>query len=170
MIYQTVVPQFTKMLGNLLAFLEKAEKYAGEKEFEVDVLLRSRLAPDQIDLIHQVQIACDVAKLGAARLAGKEKTAPVHQDTEQTSAELKARIESVVSYLGTFTAEDFAGAAERRISHPRWEGKTLSGEEFLLQNVVPNLYFHVTTAYAILRHNGVNLGKADYLGNLPFKK
>ncbi len=170
MIYKTVVLQFIKMLGNLSAILDKAAKHAEEKKFEVEVLLRSRLAPDQFDLIRQVQIACDAAKFGAARLTGKENDVPSHPDTEQSLAELKARIAKVVSYLRSFRAGDFAGAAERRVSHPRWEGKTLSGEEYLLQNVVPNLYFHVTTAYAILRHNGVNLGKADYLGEMPYKR
>lgn len=170
MIYETIVPQFTKMLGNLSAHLDKAAKFAEEKKIDVDVLLRSRLAPDQFDLTRQVQIACDAAKLCAARLSGKEKEAPSYPDTEQTLAELKARIDKVVTYLRSFTAADFATAAQRRISQPRWEGKSLSGEEYLLQHAVPNLYFHVTTAYAILRHNGVALGKADYLGELPFKK
>ena len=170
MIYQIVVPQFSKMLGNLQAILDKAGKYAEEKKFEVDVLLRARLAPDQFNLIQQVQVACDTAKLCAARLADKEKEAPNHPDTEHTLAEVKARLASVVSYLATFSAADFAGAAERRITQPRWKGRTLSGEEFLIQHALPNLYFHMTTAYAILRHNGVPVGKADYLGALPYKE
>jgi hypothetical protein len=169
MIYQLVVPQFEKMLGNLLAVLNEAAKYAEEKKFEVDVLLQARLCPDQFNLIRQVQIACDTAKLGAARLAGKDKDAPSHPDEERTLPELKARIESVVGYLRSFTAKDFQGAAERRITQPRWNGKTLSGEEFLIQHVIPNVYFHVTTAYSILRHNGVPVGKKNYLGSLPFK-
>ena len=132
MIYDLVVPQFTKMLGNLLSILDEAEKYAAEKKFDVGVLLQSRLAPDQFNLMRQVQVACDTAKLGAARLTDSEKDAPAHADTEQTLTEVKARIESVVAYLNGFSPGDFAAAAEQRISQPRWKGKTLSGHEFLI--------------------------------------
>ena len=169
MIHTLVVSQFSKMLGNLVAILNEAEKYAGEKKFDVAVLLQARLAPDQFNLIKQVQIACDTAKLGAARLAGTEKDAPVQADTEATLGEIKARIESTVAYLKGFTAQSFAGAAERRITQPRWNGKSLSGEEFLVQHVIPNFYFHVTTTYAILRHNGVPVGKRNYLGDMPYR-
>lgn len=169
MIHTIVVQQFSKMLRNLLAILDEAEKYAAEKKFDVAVLLQSRLSPDQFRLIQQVQTACDTAKLGAARLAGTEKDAPVNSDTEATLAEIKARIESTVAYLQGFTAQSFAGAAERRITQPRWNGKSLSGEEFLVQHVIPNFYFHVTTTYAILRHNGVPVGKRNYLGAMPYR-
>ena len=170
MIHTLVVRQFSKMLGNLVAILGEADKYAGEKKFDVAVLLQARLAPDQFDLIKQIQIACDTAKLGAARLAGTEKDAPAQADTEATMAEIKARIESTVAYLQGFTAQSFAGAAERRITQPRWNGKSLSGEEFLVQHVIPNFYFHVTTTYAILRHNGVPVGKRTYLGDMPYRE
>lgn len=170
MIHTLVVSQFSKMLGNLVAILNEAEKYAGEKKFDVAVLLQARLAPDQFNLIKQVQIACDTAKLGAARLADAEKDAPVQADTEATLGEIKARIESTVAYLQGFTAQSFAGAAERRITQPRWNGKSLSGEEFLVQHVIPNFYFHVTTTYAILRHNGVPVGKRNYLGDMPYRE
>ena len=170
MIHTLVVSQFSKMLGNLLAILNEAEKYAGEKKFDVAVLLQARLAPDQFNLIKQVQIACDTAKLGAARLADAEKDAPVQADTEATLGEIKARIESTVAYLQGFTTQSFAGAAERRITQPRWNGKSLSGEEFLVQHVIPNFYFHVTTTYAILRHNGVPVGKRNYLGDMPYRE
>jgi uncharacterized protein len=169
MIYEIVVPQFTKMLGNLLAILDDAGKYAEEKKFDVGVLLQSRLAPDQFNLLRQVQVACDTAKLGAARLTDTEKNAPVHDDSEQTLADIKARIEGVVKYLNTFTAKDFAAAADRRITQPRWTGKTLSGQEFLIQHVIPNFYFHTTMVHAILRHNGVGIGKGNYLGAMPFR-
>lgn len=169
MIYDLVVPQFAKMLGNLSANLDQAEKFAEQKKFDVDVLLQSRLAPDQFSLLRQVQIACDTAKLGAARLSDTEKQAPAHADTERTLGELKARIDSVISYLRAYPADAFEGAAERRISQPRWKEKTLSGQEFLIQHVIPNFYFHVTTAYAILRHNGVEIGKASYLGPMPLR-
>lgn len=170
MIHTLVVPQFTKMLDNLLAILNEAEKYAGEKKFDVGVLLQSRLAPDQFSLIRQIQTACDTAKLGAARLAGTEKDAPTHTDTEATVGEIKARIESVIAYLRGFTADAFASAAARRITQPRWNGKSLSGQEFLVQHIIPNFYFHVATAYAILRHNGVPVGKKNYLGDMPYRE
>ncbi len=170
MIHEIVITQFRKMLGNLLTILDEGEAYATHKGFDVDVLLRARLAPDQFDLIRQIQIACDNAKMAAARLSGTEAKVPVHPDTEKTLAEVKARIESTVRYLGEFAPTDFAVAAERRISQPRWKEKSLSGTEFVVQYALPNFYFHVTTAYAILRHNGVPVGKKHYLGELPFKE
>ncbi|HXH30625.1 MAG TPA: DUF1993 domain-containing protein [Bacteriovoracaceae bacterium] len=168
MLYDITVTQFSKMLGNLSRILDKAHAYAGSNKFEVEVLLNSRLAPNQFNLIRQVQIACDTAKLCASRLSGKE--APAHEDSEKTLPELKGRIESVIGYLNGFTAKDFSGAEERKVSQPRWEGKYLTGTEFALQHAVPNLYFHITTAYSILRHNGVDIGKKDYLGEMPYKK
>jgi len=169
MIHKIVVAQFSKMLTNLLAILSEAEKYAGEKKFETGVLLQARLAPDQFNLMRQIQTACDTAKLGAARLAGTEKDVPAHADTEATMGEIKARIESVITYLGSFRPEAFGDAAARRITQPRWNGKSLSGEEFLVQHVIPNFYFHVAAAYAILRHNGVPVGKRNYLGDMPYR-
>lgn len=168
MLYEITVPQFIKMLQNLNKIIDKAALNAESRKIDMTVLLNSRLAPDQFNFIRQIQIACDTAKLCASRLSGKE--APVHEDKEQTLAEVKARIESVVSYLATFKAEDFNGAEERKISQPRWEGKYLTGYEFALQHAIPNLYFHITTAYSILRHNGVDIGKKDYLGEMPYKK
>jgi hypothetical protein len=170
MIHAIVVTQFTKMLTNLLAILDEAEKFAGEKKFDAGVLLQSRLSPDQFSLVQQIRTACDTAKLGAARLADREKDAPVHGDTEQTLGEIKARIESVIAYLRGFAPDAFAKATERRITQPRWAGKTLAGQEFLIQHVMPNFYFHVVTAYAILRHNGVGIGKRNYLGDMPFRE
>jgi hypothetical protein len=170
MIYDTVVPQFIKMLENLLAILDEAEKYAADKKFDVGVLLHSRQAPDQFNFIRQVQVACDTAKFGAARLTDTEKDAPTHADIEQTLSEIKARIESVIAYLNGFSSDDFSASAELRISQARWEGKTLSGYEYLIQHVIPNFYFHVTSAYSILRHNGVGIGKKIYLGALPYRE
>lgn len=169
MFYDLTVVQFSKMLNNLNAILDKGAAYAEAKKFDVNVLLNSRLAPDQFNLIRQVQIACDTAKLGVARLTGKMETVPVHPDTETSLPELKARIQSVLDYLSRFSPDDFAEAAERIISQPRWEGKYLTGQEFAIQHAIPNLYFHITTAYAILRHNGVDIGKKDYLGPMPYK-
>lgn len=167
MLYELTAVQFTKMLGNLDAMLDKAAAFSEVKKFNVDVLLQSRLAPDQFHLIRQVQIACDTAKLGVARLTGK--TAPVHDDNESSLAELKSRIRDVMTFLGSITLQDFEGAETRHVSQPRWEGKYLTGLEFAVQHAIPNLYFHTTTAYAIMRHNGVDLGKKDYLGVMPYK-
>ncbi|WP_303979788.1 DUF1993 family protein [Dongia mobilis] len=169
MIHKIVVSQFTKMLGNLSAILDKAAAFAEPKKIDMDVLLNARLAPDQFNLLRQIQIACDTANLGAARLTGKEATTPSFPDSEKTLAEIKARIASTIEILRKLSEADFADSATRRISQPRWEGKTLSGEEFLIQHVVPNFYFHLTTAYAILRHNGVDVGKKDYLGAMPYR-
>lgn len=165
--YELTVPQFIKMLNVLNSLLDRGAQYAETKKFDVEVLLNSRLAPDQFNLIRQVQIACDTAKFGVARLTGKD--APSHPDTEKTLPELKARIESTISFLESFKESDFAGAEERLITNPRWEGKSLVGKDFLIQYLLPNFYFHIVTAYSILRHNGVDIGKKDYLGKLPFR-
>ena len=167
MLYEMTIPLFTKALHNMSKHLEKGAAYADTKKFEVDVLLNSRLAPDQFHLIRQVQVACDTAKFAASRLTNKE--APTHEDKEKTLAELQTRIDSTLSYLKTFNPAEFKGAEERKVSHPRWEGKWLTGFEFATQHVIPNFYFHATHVYAILRHNGVDLGKKDFLGELPFK-
>lgn len=148
--------------------LDKAAQYAESKKFDVDVLLQARLAPDQFNFTRQIQIMCDTAKFCAARLSGKD--APTHPDTEKTVPELKERIASVINYLEAFNPNDFADSAKKQISQPRWEGQYMHGDEFVLQYALPNLYFHMTTAYSILRHNGLDIGKKDYLGKLPFKK
>lgn len=168
MLFEVIIPQFAKMLGNLDLILDKAARHAETKKFDVEVLLNSRLAPDQFNFTRQIQIACDTAKLAAARLTGKE--APVHEDKEKNLAELKTRIAQVIDYLKSFQASDFNESATRKVSQPRWEGKYLTGMEFAAQHALPNLYFHITTAYSILRHNGVEIGKKDYLGEMPYKK
>jgi uncharacterized protein len=167
MLHDIVILQFVKMLQNLNLCLDKAGAHADAKKFDATVLLGSRLAPDQFALLRQIQIACDTAKSGAAQLTGKE--APAHEDHEKTLADAKARIAKVIEYLRSFSPKDFTGAEARRISQPRWAGKSLSGSEYAEQHLIPNFYFHVTTAYAIMRHNGVDLGKKDYLGPMPFK-
>lgn len=164
--HQTVL-EIKKLLRNLDAILEKAAAGASARKFDVSVLLHSRLAPDMFPLISQVRLACDHAKWAAARTAGKES--PSHADKEQTVDELRARIADVVSFMDGFTAADFAGADDRRVSLPRWEGKSMSASEYLLEYALPNFFFHYTTAYAILRHNGIELGKRDYLGSLSMK-
>ncbi len=159
--------QFSKTLHNLSLILDKAQNCAELKKYDSGVLLNSRLFPDMFNLTRQVQIACDSVKLAAARLSGKE--APIHDDKENTIPELKGRIESTIGYLGTFSETDFTGWEDRKITQPRWEGKWLTGRDYFNQHVIPNVYFHVTTAYSILRSNGVEIGKKDYLGEMPYK-
>jgi len=168
MLYEMTVPQSIKMLKNMKSILDKATAFAETKKVDMSVLLNSRLAPDQFPLIRQIQIMTDTAKLSAFRLSGKE--APLHDDKETTLPEIMNRIDSVVNYLNQLTAADFTGADQKKISQPRWEGQYLTGFEFVTEHVLPNIYFHTTTAYSILRHNGIEIGKKDYLGAMPFKK
>ena len=135
--------------------------------FDPNVFVELRLSPDQLAFVRQVQAACDTAKLSAARLTAKD--APAHPDTEKTLSELRSRIRSVIAYLDGISERDYAEAATRVITTPRWEGKVMSGSDYFMEHAVPNFFFHVTHAYAILRHNGVNLGKRDYLGALSQK-
>lgn len=167
MFYTITISQFTKMLQNLSKILDKAAEQAEARKVDFSVYLNSRLAPDQFNLIRQIQIACDTAKMCAVRLTGKE--APVHEDNEKTLAELKERIQKVVTFLATFSEADYKDSATIKVSQPRWEGKYLTGTEFAIQHAIPNMYFHVTTAYSILRHNGIAVGKKDYLGDMPYK-
>jgi uncharacterized protein len=162
--YFETVGQMKKMLGQLQKWLEAAAAFAQTKKFDPNVLLSFRLAPDQFPFVKQVQTTCDTAKQVAARLAGKE--APSHPDTEQTLDELRARIDTVIAYLDGFSASDFDGAAARTVTQPRWEGKIMTGPDYFREHGLPNFFFHLTHAYAILRHNGVALGKRDYLGPL----
>jgi hypothetical protein len=155
------------MLGNLDAWLATSIAHAQKKQFEPNVLCTARLAPDQYSLVRQVQAACDSAKSAAARLSGKEQ--PKHPDTEQTMDELRARVATVLKYLGEFKAGDFEGADARRIDLPFLEGKWLHGSDYLEEMVVPNFYFHTSHVYAILRHSGVDLGKRDYIGMLTLQ-
>ena len=164
-LYDAAVPVYRQMLGALDAMLERAAANAAARGFDASVLLQSRLAPDMYPLARQVQIACDNAKGAVARIAGVEP--PRHADTEQTIDELRARIASCVAYLKTVEEKDFAGAADRRVAPPWMKGGWVKGDAYLCQLAIPNFYFHVTTAYAILRHNGVDLGKMDFIGGLP---
>ena len=169
MLYDLTVVQFSKMLNNLNNILDKAEAFAAFKKVDIAVLLSSRLAADQFNLIGQIQIACDIAKISVARLTGQLVSVPKHDDTKTTLEELRQRIASVIEYLDGFSEADFAHAATIHVSQPRWAGKYLTGYEFAIEHATPNLYFHITTAYAILRHNGVEVGKKDYLGAIPYK-
>ena len=163
----TSVVQLSKMLGNLDSWLEKALNHAEKKKFEPSVLLEARLAPDMFPLKQQIQTACDGAKFLAARLAGKE--APKHPDTETTFEQLRARIRTVREYLAGFSAEDFKDAEARVVPLPFIPGKGLSASDFRHQMNLPNTYFHLCMAYAILRNNGVELAKGDYIGALDLK-
>jgi hypothetical protein len=163
-VYAASVSQMKKMLTNLDKWLDIAVEHAKKKSFEPNVLVDLRLVPDQYPLVRQVQAACDNAKFAAARLAGKDP--PSHPDTEKTVEELKARIQKVLTYLGEFSEKDFEGAETRKVTLSFLEGKHLLGRDYLVEMVQPNFYFHVTTAYAILRKNGVELGKRDYIGSL----
>ena len=162
-----LIREIAKMLRNLDGCLDKAVAYGGARKFDPDVLLGARLAPDMFPLIRQIQTACDTAKFAAARVSGKD--APSHPDTEKTMAEAKQRIATVVSYLDGFSADDFAGADTRTISLPRWEGKSMTAVDYFIEHGLPNFFFHVTTAYAILRHNGVDVGKRDFLGAMSWR-
>lgn len=156
--------QMKKQLGQLDTWLEKANEFATAKSFDPNLYLGFRLAPDQFAFAKQIQTACDTAKLAGSRLTGKE--APVFADDEQTLDALRDRVKAVIAYLDTLTAADFDAAATQVITQPRWQGKVMTGADYFLEHALPNFYFHLTHAYAILRHNGVGLGKRDYLGAL----
>jgi hypothetical protein len=165
--YYESISQMKKQLGQLNKWFEAAKVFAAEKSFDANSLLGFRLSPDQFSFAKQVQACCDVTKLAAARLSGKE--APAHPDTEQTLDELSTRVTAVITYLDGFSAADFENAATRVISQPRWEGMVMSGADYFREHATPNFFFHLSHAYAILRHNGVPIGKRDYLGALSLK-
>jgi hypothetical protein len=161
--YQASVPQFIRMLGNLRGVLAKAAAHAVAKKIDESALLNARLFPDMFPLTKQVQIATDFARGTGARLSGVEP--PPVEDREQTFAELIARVDVAIAYLRTLSASQIDGSEARQITRKvRGEPKTFAGLDYLLQYALPNFYFHTTTAYAILRHNGVELGKGDFVG------
>lgn len=162
--YQASILPLTRALKNLSGVLEKGQAHAEAKNIDPTVLINSRLYPDMFPLVRQVQIASDISRRGVARLAGVE--APKVDDTETTFPELLARLQQAITYLETFTADQIDGTEEKDCTIPigRGETMTLQGWPFLSFFVLPNVYFHVTTAYDILRHNGIEVGKRDYLG------
>ncbi|KEF43064.1 MAG: hypothetical protein ER33_02335 [Cyanobium sp. CACIAM 14] len=161
--YEAAVPPLARSLRNLSGILRKGAAHAEARGIEPAVLLQARLYPDMFPLVRQVQIATDIARRGAARLAGAE--GPAMEDTETGFDELIERIEKTLAYLDTLSPGQIDGSETREIDLPiRGETLRFSGQTFLLVFVLPNVYFHVTTAYDILRHNGVELGKRDYLG------
>jgi len=160
--YPDIFVQFKKQLGQLDKWLVAASEYAKSRSFDPNVFLTLRLAPDQFTLVRQVQIACDTVKLTVAFLTGKP--AQPQDDNEASLEQLQARIQSVISLLDALKPADLQGADERAVSPPRWKGEWMTGHDYFIQHSLPNFYFHLTTAYAILRHNGVSIGKRDYLG------
>ena len=162
--YQASAPRFANILRNLSVVLDKAQAHAEAKKIEPAALIQARLYPDMFPLARQVQIACDSAKGALARLAGVE--IPKHEDTEQTFDELKTRIAKTLAFIESMKAAQLEGSDTREVT-VRFRGQDVkfTGLQYLLGIAYPNFYFHVTTAYDILRHNGVELGKRDFIGN-----
>lgn len=162
--YQASIPQFTKMLTNLSNILKKGEEFASAKGMDCTVLIEGRLASDMFPLPKQIQIACDQVKNGMARLAGVEP--PKFEDNETTFAQLQDRIAKTIAFANSLKPAQIDGteAKEIKFSIKEWSFEFV-GEQYLLTWIIPNFYFHITTAYAILRHNGVEVGKMDYLGS-----
>jgi uncharacterized protein len=166
---QASLPALEITLNALSALLDKAEAYAAEKKIDSMILLNTRLAPDMFSLTSQVQTATDLAKNGASRLAGVEP--PRYEDTEKTVEELKARIAKTVAYLKSVDGKRIDASADRELTFPlgpKNKGE-MNGADYLNHFLLPNFYFHVTAAYAILRHCGMDLSKPDYLGSIPMK-
>jgi hypothetical protein len=161
--YQASAPRFARMLRNLSALLAKAQAHAEAKKLDPAALTGFRLYPDMFPLTRQVQIACDQAKGAVARLAGVE--APKHEDTEQSLADLQARIARTLDYVESMKPAQIDGSETRDVTLKLRSGELkFKGLDYLFNHAYPNFYFHVTTAYAILRHNGVELGKKDFVG------
>ena len=161
--YELTIPAFQRGFSVLSKLLDKAEAFAEEKKFKPEVLVNARLAPDMLTLAGQIQRLSDTAKATAARLTGTE--APSFPDDETTLADLRARIARTTDYLAAVPQSAFEGAAERTVTVKTRGGEvSSSGKDYLLTFALPNFYFHLTTAYAILRHNGVPVGKLDFLG------
>lgn len=162
--YEASVPVFIHALNNLASILEKGRVHAEAKKIDAAVLPNLRLFADMFPLSRQVQIASDIARGGAARLAGLDM--PTYEDNEKTVPELVERLRKTVAYLQTLTPEQFDGGEDKTVTWQTRSGsKSMQGLPYLNKHVLPNVYFHVTTAYNILRHNGVELGKKDFLGN-----
>ena len=162
--YQASVPRFVNILGNLSNILDKAQAHVDARKLADASLTAFRLFPDMLPMTTQVQIACDAAKGVIGRLAGVE--APVFEDNEKTLAELKARVAKTIAFLQSVTPAQIDGTEDKDIVIKRGEKEThYKGMQFLLGHATPNFYFHITAAYCILRHNGVELGKRDFLGN-----
>jgi uncharacterized protein len=161
--YQTSIPTFIRVLNNLVAILEKGAAHAEARKIDPAALLNARLYPDMFPFTRQVQLVADTASSGAARLAGTE--VPVHESNESSFAELATRIRQTIAQLETFKPEQLDGTEDKTVTwKTRSSTKNMQGLPYLMNHVLPNLFFHTTTAYNILRHNGVELGKMDFLG------
>ncbi len=162
--YQSSIPVFIQKLEVLSMILEKGAADAEARKIDPTVFINARIAPDMLPLSRQVQIACDTAKAGAARLAGVE--VPSFEDNETTFPQLKERIAKTIKFIQSADAAQINGSEERKITYTqRGKESSFIGQQYLLSYILPNLYFHITTAYLILRHNGVEIGKRDYLGS-----
>ena len=173
-LYSISIPPMIKALTALSGILDKLGSHAQGKQLEwhpagmqEGALLNSRLISDQFPFIQQVQVACDNGKGAAARLA--EIEIPKFEDNEKTVEELKARIDKTIAFMKTVKPEQIIGKESIKVVLPYWNNKHMTGLEYVTEYLLPNFYFHITTAYAILRKNGVDLGKADYMGSLPLK-
>ena len=162
--YYQVISQCVQSLKNLETCLDKAEQHAVVKKFDVGVLMTSRLAPDMEHFIYQIQSACDYVKAAAAWLSGQNP--PKHEDSERTIDELRDRIRKTVAFAENVKELQYADARERKVKLSWAPGKVIGGEDYLLQMTIPNTFFHIAMAYAILRHNGVDVGKMDFLGSI----
>ncbi|HEY1329470.1 MAG TPA: DUF1993 domain-containing protein [Casimicrobiaceae bacterium] len=163
--YQLTVPVFVRALRNLRGIVEKGAAYSSARKLEDSVLLGARLYPDMLPFTFQIQVATDMAKGGAARLAGQEP--PKYEDNETTFAQLIDRVDRTIAYIESLDRKAFDGAEERTIVRPvRGQPHTFTGLSYVQQTVLPNLYFHSAIAYGLLRHSGVELGKFDYLGQM----
>src|SRR5258705_586732 len=160
--YHQVSSKYRMTLTNLEPCLDKAEQHAAAKKFDAAVLMTSRLAPDMKNFTYQVQSACDYVKAAAAWLSGQKP--PKHEDNEQTIDDLRARIRKTVAFAESVKEAQYAGASERKVKLSWAPGKVIGGEDYLVQMTIPNTFFHIAMAYAILRHNGVDVGKMDFLG------
>ena len=158
--YQASIPAFVQMLNNLTAILDKAKAHVGNRKIDPEVLLNYRLAPDMLPLVRQVQIAADLAKLAGVEV-------PKHDDTEKTFTDLKARLAKTAAFVQSFKPNDIDGSEDREIKLTLGEHTmSFKGQPYLVHFVMPNFYFHCTTAYDILRHCGVELGKRDFIGTI----
>jgi uncharacterized protein len=166
-LYSITVPVFSRNLKNLSAILDKGVLHAENKKFDSTVLLASRLAPDQFPLVKQIQSVSDTTKGFAARLNGQEPVSM--EDSETTIEELKARIDKTIAVLDSIKPEDVDGKEDAQVTIKWFPGKFITGFDYATEYALPNFYFHMTTAYAILRHNGVELGKTDFLGQISLQ-
>jgi hypothetical protein len=166
-VYEMVIKQFSLNLNALKNILQKSKAHAESLKFDADKFLDLKLAPDMFPLLKQIQITTDNAKGAAARLSGKEN--PVFADTEKTFSEIMDRVQKTIQFLETFKSEDFKDYEAKKITFPWYPGKHLDGKEYLNGFAIPNFYFHLTTAYDLLRQGGVALGKGDFIGAINWK-